>query len=96
MNGGGGPWISEHHHHHDFIELSPRTQSRIYEICAPLYEKGLSIRDIEERTGIPKSTVRESLTESGMQLRNPLNGNTQKIDRLHLSVVGTHLSVMLI
>lgn len=82
-NGGPSQWTNEPNHHHDFIELSPRTQSRIYEKCAPLYEKGLSIRDIEERTGIPKSTVREALTKSGMSLRNPLNGNARQIDRLH-------------
>ncbi|MEZ4872695.1 MAG: recombinase family protein [Bdellovibrionales bacterium] len=81
--GGGAQWTNEPNHHHDFIELSPRTQSRIYEKCAPLYEKGLSIRDIEERTGIPKSTVREALTKSGVSLRNPLNGNARHIDRLH-------------
>lgn len=70
----------KHHHHHDFIEISPRTQARIVERCAPLYEKGLSIRDIEATTGIPKSTVRESLRRSGMTLRNPLNGNAKNID----------------
>lgn len=43
----------------------------------------LSIRDIEERTGIPKSTVRETLKKNGMALRNPLNGNAIHIDRLH-------------
>ncbi|NUN06639.1 MAG: recombinase family protein, partial [Bdellovibrio sp.] len=68
---------------HDFIELSLKTPARIFEKCAPLYEKGLSIRDIEERTGIPKSTVRETLKKSGMVLRNPLNGNAINIDRLH-------------
>jgi len=66
---------------HDFIELSPRTPSRIYEKCAPLYESGLSIRDIEERTGIPKTTVRETLKKKGMSLRNPFNGNATKIDK---------------
>lgn len=44
----------------------------------PLYEKSLSIRDIEEVTGIPKSTVLEALKASGISLRNPANGN---IDR---------------
>lgn len=81
--GGPGHSISEHHHPHDFIELSLRTTERIFEKCAPLYEKGLSIRDIEAATGIPKSTVRETLTKSGMTLRNPLNGNAKHIDRLH-------------
>ena len=68
---------------HDYIELSPQTPARIYEKCAPLYESGLSIRDIEERTGIPKSTVHETLKKSGMVLRNPLKGNAVHINRLH-------------
>jgi DNA invertase Pin-like site-specific DNA recombinase len=65
---------------HDFIDLSPSTTSRIIEKCAPLYEKGLSLRDIQERTGIAKSTIREALTKSGFALRNPLNGNAPIID----------------
>lgn len=78
--GGGTQWIDEHRIPHDFIELSPRTPARIIEKCAPLYETGLSLRDIEERTGIAKSTIRETLTRSGFALRNPLNGNASKID----------------
>ncbi|MFZ4715443.1 MAG: recombinase family protein [Bacteriovoracaceae bacterium] len=78
----GGPRVStdEPFYCHDFIDLSPRTTLRIIEKCAPLYEKGLSLRDIEERTGIAKSTIREALTKSGFALRNPLNGNTPSID----------------
>lgn len=78
--GGGTQEIGEHFHAHDFIELSPRTPARITEKCAHLYEQGLSLRDIEERTGIPKTSIRETLTKSGMALRNPLNGNAKKID----------------
>jgi hypothetical protein len=78
--GGHSRWISEHQIPHDFIELSPRTPSRIIEKCAPLYEKGLSLRDIEERTGIPKTTIRETLTKSGFALRNPISGNAKMID----------------
>jgi DNA invertase Pin-like site-specific DNA recombinase len=78
--GGGEVSTDEPFYQHDFIELSPRTPSRIYEKCALLYENGLSIRDIEERTGIPKTTVRETLKKKGMALRNPLNGNASKID----------------
>ena len=33
-----------------------------------------SLRDIEERTGIPKSTIQETLTKNGFALRNPRNG----------------------
>lgn len=78
----GGPtqWTGEHRIAHDFIELSPRTPTRIIEKCAPLYEKGFSLRDIEERTGIPKTTIRETLSKSGFALRNPTNGNATKID----------------
>ncbi len=80
-SGGAEVSTDEPFYQHDFIELSPRTPSRIYEKCAPLYESGLSIRDIEERTGIPKTTVRETLKKKGMALRNPLNGNASTIDR---------------
>jgi hypothetical protein len=60
--GGGTQWIDEHRIPLDFIELSSRTPARIIEKCAPLYEKGLFLRDIEERTGIAKSTIRETFT----------------------------------
>ena len=78
----GGAEVStdEPFYQHDFIELSPRTPSRIYEKCAPLYKNGHSIRDIEVRTGIPKTTVREALKKMGMALRNPQGGNASKID----------------
>lgn len=77
----GGPTVTiGHHFAHDFIELSPRTPSRIIERCAPLYEKGLSLRDIEDRTGIPKSTIRETLRMGGFELRNPTHGNASRID----------------
>lgn len=80
IDGGPTQWTDEHRISHDFIELSPRTPARIIEKCAPLYEKGLSLRDIEERTGIAKSTIRETLKKSGFALRNSLNGNSSKID----------------
>ncbi len=46
-----------------------------------LYESGLSIRDIEEQTGIPKTTIRETLKKRGMALCNPQGANASKIDR---------------
>ena len=78
----GGPRVStgDPYYSHDFIELSPPTPIRIIEKCVPLYEKGLSLRDIEERTGIAKSTIRETLIKNGFALRNPLNGNASRID----------------
>jgi hypothetical protein len=80
QNGGATQSINELQICHDFIELSPRTQARITEKCAHLYEKGLSLRDIEERTGIAKSSIRATLQKNGFALRNPLNGNAKKID----------------
>lgn len=81
ISGGGRVSIDEPLQAHDFIELKPRNKARITEKCAPLYEKGLSIRDIEAATGIPKSTVREAFKASGVSLRNPTNDNAPKIDR---------------
>ena len=68
-------------HPHDFITLTPRTKHRIYERCAPLYEKGLSLRDIEVRTGIPKTTIRETLNSSGFALRSFSIGSEKAGDR---------------
>jgi len=71
--GGRGVTIHEHPkaipYHHDIIKFSPRTQEHIFHECAPLYEKGMSLREIEEKTGIPKTTIRETLTSHGMVLR---------------------------
>ena len=59
---------------HDHIELSIKTHDRIYEKCAPLYEKGMSLREIARQTGIPKTTIRETLNAKGMVLRNYVRG----------------------
>lgn len=69
VSGGREVTINEPLYAHDFIEISARTPSRIYEECAPLYEK---------------STVRETLKKNEMALRNPLNGNAIHLDRLHI------------
>ncbi|RYG70000.1 hypothetical protein EON80_08750 [bacterium] len=34
-----------------------------------MYEKGLSLREIEAHTGYPKTSIREALTASGMALK---------------------------
>jgi hypothetical protein len=56
------------------IPLSIKTINRIIEKCAPLYEQGFSLRDVEEQTGIPKSKIRGTFHESGIPLRNFKNG----------------------
>ena len=55
-NGGGKATTDEPPQFHDFIGLSLRTQDRIFKKCAPLYEEGRSLRDIEEKTGIARAT----------------------------------------
>jgi hypothetical protein len=55
---------------HDIIQFSFfEKASRIKEI-APLYKKGLSLREIEQRTGISKTTLRKELIEAGVDLRS--------------------------
>jgi len=40
-----------------------------------LYEKGLSLREIELQTGHPKTSIREALIASGMSLRGAMEIN---------------------
>ncbi len=87
--GGGGDTISEPFYAHDFIELRVKTKARIYEKCAPLYKKGLSLRDIEAETGIPKSSISDALRKHKLPLRNPSNGKDKKIDNKKTKRGGT-------
>jgi len=56
--------------YHDIIRFFPKTKERIFEICAPLYEQGLSLREIERRTGFAKSSIKTTLNQGGLPLRN--------------------------
>jgi DNA invertase Pin-like site-specific DNA recombinase len=69
LTGGGTYTIGELPFSHDFIELFQKTKSNILAICKPLYEKGMSLREIEQATGIPKSTIRETFTKFKFQRR---------------------------
>ncbi len=73
---------------HDFIELSLRTKSRIISSCAHLYEKGLSLRDIEERTGISKNTIRNTFISDGVALRSSSNATIKGQDRTKAKLGG--------
>jgi len=55
---------------HDIIRFFQKTKDHIFEICAPLYERGLSIREIEEQTGFAKTSIRETLCARGLTLRS--------------------------
>jgi hypothetical protein len=67
--------------YHGIIRFSKNTADSIFAICKPLYEKGCSIREIEKQTGIPKTTVRETLTAHGFTLRNFQKDKTAKPKR---------------
>lgn len=53
----------------DFIEFFDRRSPRIIEIVGPLYLKGLSISDIHDQTGIPRSSIYSSLRTNRHSLR---------------------------
>lgn len=54
---------------HDIIRFSAKTKEHIFEVCAPLYEAGCSLREIEEKTGFAKTSIREALTSRGLTMR---------------------------
>lgn len=77
QNGGVGPkpdaQIKLAPYHHDTIEFFKKTKERIFEICAPLYASGCSLREIQEQTGFAKTSIRESLRSHGYTLRNSIS-----------------------
>lgn len=58
---------------HRKISLSQRQRQRVSEDFAALYQKGLSISDIAEQTGKPKSTIRDALLRAGITLRTAVS-----------------------
>ena len=54
---------------HDFIEFQFLLKANHFAKTAPLYKQGLSLRQIELRTGIPKSTIRVELVRGGVEMR---------------------------
>ena len=59
---------------HDHIDLLIKTHPRVFERCGPLYEKGMSLREIAKQTGIPKTSIKEALNAAGVALRNYSSG----------------------
>lgn len=55
---------------HDIIGFFANTKDRIFEVCAPLYARGLSLREIERQTGFVKTTIKKTLNSRGLTLRN--------------------------
>lgn len=63
--------------YHDFIRFLPKNKESIYSICLPLYQQGISLREIERQTGFAKTTILNTFTKSGLPLRK--NKSAQKI-----------------
>lgn len=71
--GGGGARLSTPHSTlplpHDIIRFFPKSQERIFDVSAPLYEARYTLREIESKTGFAKSSIRQALTDGGLTLR---------------------------
>ncbi|MBC7427594.1 MAG: hypothetical protein H7336_03215 [Bacteriovorax sp.] len=56
------------------IHIFINTKDRIIEVYASLYEKGFSLREVEEQTGISKFTIFGTLSKHGTPKRNYVTG----------------------
>ena len=65
---------------HDFIGLRISNSRTQVEKIAVLYKKGLSLRDIESREGLPKTTIRSLLLRAKVPLR-PMRDEVRKASR---------------
>lgn len=54
---------------HDFIEFPLHLIPNVLAVTSPLYKQGLSLSEIADRTGIPKTTIRTELVRGGISLR---------------------------
>lgn len=61
--------ISNKSNTHDFIKFFSVRKQGIFETCAPLYEKGLSLQEIADQTGFTADCVRWNLKKGGVSLR---------------------------
>jgi len=47
----------------DIIMFFPTTKDRIFEICAPLYSRGMSLREIVKQIDLPRTTIKPKLPD---------------------------------
>jgi len=66
---------------HDIIRFSPKSKEHIFAACEPLYSAGCSLREIEQKTGFAKTSIREALTSRGYTLRRATRGPKKKSQR---------------
>ncbi len=69
----GDPQLTtrEQFQYHDNTEFFVLVKEGIFDKVAPLYEQGLSLREIQVQTGISKTTARKALLNGGICLRDP-------------------------
>ncbi len=52
--------------YHDFIHFLPKSKDNIYSVCFPLYQQGISLREIERQTGFARTSIQNVLTSTGL------------------------------
>ena len=71
--GRGNTFVAKPLQHHGFIEVFSKTENGIFQKCAPLYEKGHSLKQIVRLTGYPYLSLRDALIEGGVKMRDCSN-----------------------
>jgi len=74
---------------HDFIKHSIKAKSRKNAEFQRFYEAGLSLRQIEDRTGVSKTKIRQELEKAGVVIRDFSRGSKQKNDPTQVMKSGT-------
>jgi len=59
----------------DTIMFFPTTKDRIFEICAPLYTQGMSLREIAKQIDLPRTTIKAALNAGGLPMRSATEAN---------------------
>ena len=59
----------------DTIMFFPTTKDRIFEICAPLYSLGMSLREIAKQIDLPRTTIKAALNAGGLPMRTATEAN---------------------
>ncbi|MCB0411086.1 MAG: hypothetical protein KDD22_01080, partial [Bdellovibrionales bacterium] len=76
-------------HPHDYIRHSVKSKSRNIAEFREFYVSGLSLRQIEERTGTSKTKIRKELEKAGVVIRDFSRGCQQPPDPTRVKGSGT-------
>ncbi len=68
------PLVSKYVYPHDFTPIFIKNKETIFDKTWPLFQSGMSLREIASTTGIPKSTIRGTFLKKGVVQE----GNPQK------------------